>query len=270
MIPEAALSADGLGVRLGTTQVLDGVSLRFAPACWTAVVGPNGAGKSTLLRALAGLQSADGEVWVQDRPLRQLSPRERAIRLAWLAQQGDPTAELDAIDIVRLGRLPRHGLLGQATVDDEAAVLHAMQRCECSAFAQRRLATLSGGERQRVLLARALAVQAPVLLLDEPTTHLDPPHQAALVRLMREEARHGAAVVSVLHDLTLALAADRMLVLAHGRVVAEGMPGDRSVHAALVEVFEHALHIVPVATPDGTMWAALPRLAAPAVTAGPR
>jgi iron complex transport system ATP-binding protein len=139
-------------------------------------------------------------------------------------------------------------------------VQRAMQRCECTAFAARRLTTLSGGERQRVLLARALAVRARVLLLDEPTTHLDPPHQSALVRLMREEARQGAAVVSVLHDLTLALAADHLVVLAQGRLAAEGAPGDPAVHAALEQVFDHALHIGPVDTPDGPMWAALPRL----------
>jgi iron complex transport system ATP-binding protein len=255
-----ALEGRDLRVRLGGTEVLRGVSIALPTARWTAIVGPNGAGKSTLLRTLAGLQPAQGAVSLRGRELHAIPHRERASLLSWLAQQGETAAELDALDVVRLGRLPRYGMLGQPTADDEAEVHRAMQRCECTAFAHRRLATLSGGERQRVLLARALAVRAPVLLLDEPTTHLDPPHQSALVHLMREEASAGAAVVSVLHDLTLALAADRLVVIAHGRLVAEGMPADATVRGALEAVFDHALHIVQVATPDGSTWAALPRL----------
>ena len=256
----AVLEGRDLRVRLGSTEVLRGVSLTLAPGRWTAIVGPNGAGKSTLLRTLAGLQPAQGTVTLHGRPLHHMADRERAGLLSWLAQQAETAAELDAIDVVRLGRLPRHGLLGQPTAEDEAEVQRAMQRCECTAFAGRRLATLSGGERQRVLLARALAVRAAVLLLDEPTTHLDPPHQSALVRLMREEARAGVTVVSVLHDLTLALAADRLVVVAHGRLVAEGPPADATVRGALELVFDHALHIVQVPTEDGSTWAALPRL----------
>ena len=257
---EAGLAGRDLHVRLGGTEVLHGISMRLPAGRWTAIVGPNGAGKSTLLRTLAGLQPAQGMVTLQGRPLQAIAHRERAGLLSWLAQQAETAAELDAIDVVRLGRLPRHGLLGQPTAEDEAEVQRAMQRCECTAFAGRRLATLSGGERQRVLLARALAVRAPVLLLDEPTTHLDPPHQSALVHLMREEARAGATVVSVLHDLTLALAADRLVVMAQGRVVAAGPPADLAVRAALESVFDHALHIVQVPTADGSTWAALPRL----------
>jgi iron complex transport system ATP-binding protein len=260
MTKPAMLEGRDLRVRLGGTEVLQGISMALAAGCWTAIVGPNGAGKSTLLRTLAGLQPAQGTVTLQGRALHAIAHRERAALLSWLAQQPETAAELDAVDIVRLGRLPRHGLLGQPTADDEAEVQRAMQRCECTAFAERRLTTLSGGERQRVLLARALAVRAPVLLLDEPTTHLDPPHQSALVQLMREEARAGAAVVSVLHDLTLALAADRLVVMARGQVVAEGTPADAAVRGALETVFDHALHIVQVATADGSTWAALPRL----------
>jgi iron complex transport system ATP-binding protein len=260
MTSPMALEGRDLRVRLGGTDVLQGVSIALGAGRWTAIVGPNGAGKSTLLRTLAGLQPAQGLVTLQGRPLHAIAHRERAGLLSWLAQQAETAAELDALDVVRLGRLPRHGLLWQPTAADEAEVQRAMQRCECTAFADRRLATLSGGERQRVLLARALAVRAPVLLLDEPTTHLDPPHQSALVQLMREEARAGASVVSVLHDLTLALAADRLVVMARGRLVAEGPPADIAVRAALESVFDHALHIVQVPTAEGITWAALPRL----------
>jgi iron complex transport system ATP-binding protein len=250
------LEAEGLGVRLGGRSVLHDVSLGLAQGTWTAIVGPNGAGKSTLLRTLAGLQAGAGTVWLEGRPLGAHAPHERARGLAWLAQQGEAASELNARDVVRLGRLAQHGLFGAATPDDEAAVDAAMARCECSGFGGRRIATLSGGERQRVLLARALAVGARVLLLDEPTTHLDPPHQAALVRLMRSEARRGAAVASVLHDLTLALAADRLLVMSEGRVIADGPCDDASVHAAMVDVFGRAIRIERV----GTSWTALPQL----------
>ena len=119
---------------------------------------------------------------------------------------------------MRLGRLPHHGLFGAPGALDEAAVDAAMRETECAAFARRRLGELSGGERQRVLLARALAVESAVLLLDEPTAHLDAPHQRALVRSVARRARAGAAVALVLHDLTLALAADRVWLMAGGAV----------------------------------------------------
>jgi iron complex transport system ATP-binding protein len=185
-------------------------------------------------------------VWLQGRPLAALPARERAQALAWLSQQGEAEGEIGVRDVVRLGRLPHHGLLGAPDAGDEAAVDRALADTESTAFAQRRLSSLSGGERQRVLLARALAVQAPVLLLDEPTTHLDAPHQRLLLRGLAARARAGAAVAAVLHDLNLALAADRVLVMAHGRVVADGAPADPSLRAALVQVFDQAFSIETV------------------------
>jgi iron complex transport system ATP-binding protein len=236
------LEAEAIGLALAGRPVLRGVSARFAPG-WTAIVGPNGAGKSTLLRVLAGLAPpAAGRVLLGVEPLAGLVPRERARRVAWLAQSGAVTGELTVHETVRLGRLAHLGLFAAPTVADEAAVEAAMAETECSAWAGRRLQALSGGERQRVLLARALATGARVLLLDEPTTHLDPPHQVALGRLMRRlAATH--TVVSVLHDLTLALRADRLLVLAQGRVRAGGAPGEPALHAALEASFEHAVRI---------------------------
>ncbi|MDP3222555.1 MAG: ABC transporter ATP-binding protein, partial [Rubrivivax sp.] len=161
-------------------------------------------------------------------------------------------------DVVRLGRLPRHGLFGAPTVADEAAVDRALAETEATPFATRRLNELSGGERQRVLLARALAVEAPVLLLDEPTTHLDAPHQRALVRSLAARARDGVAVLAVLHDLTLALAADRVLVMDKGRLVADGPPSDAVLRQALMQVFEHAFTVESVSTPAGPRWVAVP------------
>ena len=252
----APLSARKLSVRLGSTQALDDVSLSLQPG-WTAIVGPNGAGKSTLLRVLAGLQKPDaGEVHLGGRPLAQWPPRERAMHMAWLAQQGEASGELTVREVVHLGRLPRLGLFSAPTAADEARVDQAMADAECTPWQQRRLHELSGGERQRVLLARALAVDAPLLLLDEPTTHLDPPHQVALVRLVQRQVRAGVTVVSVLHDLSLALLADRLIVMDHGRIVAEGSRGDPALHAALVNVFAGAIRIVPFES----RWVAVPHL----------
>jgi iron complex transport system ATP-binding protein len=250
-----------LTLRLGGRRVVDAVTLALRGGEWAAIVGPNGAGKSTLLQLLAGLRAADaGVVLLAGRPLAAWPARERAQRLAWLSQQGEADGDIAARDVVRLARLPRHGLLGTPDASDEAAVSAAMAETACAEFSNRRLSELSGGERQRVLLARALAVGAPVLLLDEPTTHLDAPHQRALLRSLRARARAGAAVASVLHDVTLALAADRVLVLDRGRLVADGAPADAELRAALVAVFGAAFSIEGVATAQGLRWVALPAL----------
>ena len=238
-----SLRADALQVSLAGTPVLHHVTVQFS-AGWTAIVGPNGAGKSTLLRALAGLTPAQaGRVHLDDRALNEWSARERGQRIAWLAQQGEATGELTVRDVVRLGRLPHLGLFAAATAADETIVDEALQACECTAWQHRRLTELSGGERQRALLARALAVRAPILLLDEPTTHLDPPHQVAIVRLLRRLAR-SHTVVTVLHDLPLALHADRLLVLDRGSVVDHGAHDEPRIHAALNAVFQNALRVV--------------------------
>jgi len=251
----AALRARDLRVALGGTTVLHGVSLELHPG-WTAVVGPNGAGKSTLLRALAGLLPRQaGQVWLQGRPIDDWSARQRAQQIAWLAQQGQAGGDLTVRELVELGRLPHLGLFGTPGPQDQRCVEQAMLATECAAWAERPLRQLSGGERQRCLLARALAVRSPVLLLDEPTTHLDPPHQVAVVRLMQALARQGT-VASVMHDLPLALQADRVLLMHAGRIVASGAHDDPALHAALTEVFDHAVRIERV----GERHIALPNL----------
>ncbi|HSV70317.1 MAG TPA: ABC transporter ATP-binding protein [Methylibium sp.] len=238
------LQAEAVSLSRGGRRVVDGVSVALRPAEWVAVVGPNGAGKSSLLSLLAGLRAADaGQVRLHGRPIAAWRPAERARQIAWLAQQGEAEGAIAARDVVRLGRLPHHGVLGACGAADEAAVDAAMAETACAAFASRRLSELSGGERQRVLLARALAVQAPVLLLDEPTTHLDAPHQRDLLRSVARGARAGAAAAVVLHDLTLALAADRVWLMDQGRLVADAPPDDPSLHAALARVFGDAVAI---------------------------
>jgi iron complex transport system ATP-binding protein len=236
------LRAQELAVRLGGQQVLVDVNLDLAQG-WTAIVGPNGAGKSTLLRALAGLQRLHaGRVLLDGRPLTEVAPRKRAQRIAWLAQQGEVSGELTVQETVELGRFAHLGLMGTPGPADRAAVAHAMTFVECSAWSARRLYELSGGERQRVLLARVLATEAPLLLLDEPTTHLDAPHQVALARLFRKLALD-RAVVTVLHDLPIAMQADRIVVLQAGHLVADGTPDDPPLQRALESVFDAAIRI---------------------------
>ena len=255
--PPLALRAEGVGVVLGTTQALCAVDLD-APPGWSAIVGPNGAGKSTLLRVLAGLlKPTTGRVWLGGTPMSLHPRRARATQIAWLAQQGEASGELTVREVVHLGRLPALGLFAAPGPHDEASVDHAMAEVDCAAWQHRRLHELSGGERQRVLLARALAVEAPWLLLDEPTTHLDPPHQVALVRLLRRRAQAGVGVLSVMHDLSLALLADRLIVMARGRIAAQGACSDPALHAALTAVFEGAIRVERI----GDRWIAVPQLA---------
>jgi len=250
------LSAAGIDVVRGGRPVLHGVSLALAPG-WTAIVGPNGAGKSTLLRVLVGLQAAErGTVLLEGRALSSWHDAERARRIAWLAQQGEAGGELSARETVMLGRVPHLGLFASPGAADEAAVQRAMAATACEGWAHRRLHELSGGERQRVLLARALAVESPVLLLDEPTTHLDPPHQVAVVRLLQRLGAEGRTVVSVLHDLPLALMADRLVVMADGRVQAQGSRDDAALHDNLVQVFGGAIRIARA----GASWMVVPQL----------
>lgn len=244
------MQAVDVRVQLGGSDVLDRVNAQITPG-WTAIIGPNGAGKSTLLRALAGLQPlAGGQAQVQGRDVHRMPAPERARHIAWLAQGGEASGDLSVRETVELGRIAQRGLLRTLNQHDNAVVAQAMAATECSAWAARRLTELSGGERQRVLLARVLATEAPVLLLDEPTTHLDAPHQVALARLFRRLAQPAAdgtqrAVVTVLHDLPIALRADHVLVMQAGRMVAAGAPASPEVHRALEQVFQGAVRVSP-------------------------
>lgn len=238
------LAAENLRVVLGDRIVLHDVTCRFDPG-WTALVGPNGAGKSTLLRALAGLlKPMSGHINLYGKSLASYPASARGQAIAWLAQQGEATGDLTARETVRLGRLPHIGLFGAPSAADEAIVDAALAATASTAWQHRRLHELSGGERQRVLLSRALATEASVLLLDEPTTHLDPPHQIALARLFRRLAKTHT-VVTVLHDLPLAMQADRLLVMRDGAVTAHGDCAEPTLHAALIEAFDDAIAVIP-------------------------
>lgn len=192
-----------------------------------ALVGPNGAGKSSLLKALAGLVDATGRIDVAGRPLAELGAGSRARRIAYLAQEAAAHWPLRVAELVALGRLP-HRAYGQAPgAADREAVAWAMARTGIAELAGRRVDTLSGGEFARVQLARALAVQAPILLADEPVAALDPFHQLQIMAELERYAREDRLVVVVMHDLSLAARyCHRMLLLHEGAVVADGAPAD--------------------------------------------
>jgi iron complex transport system ATP-binding protein len=240
-------------------EVLHGMDLVLPAGRWTSIVGPNGAGKSTLLKVLAGLLPHTGDVQLQGRPLGELSGRERAQRLSWLGQGEVAADDLTAWDVAMLGRLPHQRWLAAVSEADRAAVEQALRATQAWDLRARSLGQLSGGERQRVLLARALAVQADVLLMDEPLANLDPPHQADWLQLVRALVAGGKTVVSVLHELSLALQADDMLILAQGRLVHQGACASAATHRALEQVFDQRIVIGALAG----QWVALPRLAGP-------
>lgn len=256
MNPPWALQAEQLSVALGGRPVLQDLTLRIAAGRWTSIVGPNGAGKSTLLRALAGMGQTRGQVLLLGRALPVWNGRERARALAWLGQSQAAPAEMSVYDVAMLGRLPHQGWLDAPSAQDHAAVEQALRQTHSWDWRARSLGQLSGGERQRVLLARALAVQARVLLMDEPLAHLDPPHQADWLQCVRQLVAGGTTVVSVLHELSMALQAQELVVLAQGRVLHQGGCSDPASHAALEQVFGQRIQVRAV----DDQWVALPRL----------
>ena len=239
MSGQPMLAAQQLEVKLSGRTVLHDVSLSLSSGHLVALVGPNGAGKTTLLRALAGLVSSTGTVEVAGDRLSSLALRERAKRFGYLPQGHLVHWPLPAKDVVALGRYP-HGATDPARLSprDEAAVLRAMQATNVVEFAERPVTELSGGERSRVALARVLAVEAPIVLADEPTASLDPRYQIDVMINLRSAADRGVLVVVVTHDLGLAARfADTVLVLSDGRLVAQGKPAEALSEQVMADVF---------------------------------
>ncbi len=243
IVTHAAINACAIRASLGRAEVLHDISLTLQQARWTSIVGPNGAGKSTLLKVLAHLTPHSGEVSLLGQPLGALQGRERARALSWLGQNEASADDLTAYDVAMLGRLPHQPWLAPPSPSDHAAVERALRSTQAWDWRGRALGQLSGGERQRVLLARALAVEAQVLLMDEPLANLDPPHQVDWLLLVRELVASGKTVVSVLHEISLALLADELVVMADGRVTHQGACSAAATHRALEQVFDQRIRI---------------------------
>ena len=251
-----AFELQGVSASLGGSPILHQIDLTVRKGAWTSMVGPNGAGKSTLLKVLAGLLAAQGSVSFLGRPVAQWARIDRARTLSWLGQNESSAEDLTVYDVVMLGRLPHQPWLASASEADHHAVEEALRVTQALNWRSRPLGALSGGERQRVLLARALAVQANVLLMDEPLANLGPPHQADWMVLVRELVGAGKTVVSVLHEIGVALHADDLVIVNGGRVAHTGACADPLVHRALEHVFDHRIAIHPLVG----QWVALPRL----------
>jgi iron complex transport system ATP-binding protein len=216
-----------VSVQLGSTDALKDVSLRVEEGEWVALIGPNGAGKTTALRALCGLVSYDGEVLVDGTDIRALGRRELARRAAFVPQIPETPPELTVAEYVLLGRTPHLGYFGSEGHGDRLAAGRALERLELGAFAERSLGSLSGGELQRAVLSRALAQEAPILLLDEPTSALDLGRQQQALELVHALRDGGLTIRTTMHDLTLAgQYADRLVLLDRGEVVADGTPAE--------------------------------------------
>jgi len=229
------LEAKGIGVSLSGRAIVHEAHLALDPGELVGLIGPNGAGKSTLIRALAGTIAHDGEVLLDGAPARRLTPRQRARAIAYLPQDRRIEWGITVRDLVALGRHPFQRRFARLSDADEAAIDTALETVDAGPIAARSAKALSGGETARVLLARALAAGAPVLLADEPVAALDPYHQLHVMEVLRAQARSGAGVLVVLHDMTLAARfLDRVIVLVGGRIVREGPPGE-ALDAALLE-----------------------------------
>ena len=253
------LGVHGLVVELGGAAILRGVDIEVAAGEVVGLVGPNGAGKSTLLRAVSGvLRFAAGSVALDGEPIDGRSRGELARSLAVVQQLPEAPDTMQVADLVLLGRYPHLGLLGRESGADYLAADRAMSRAGCLELATRPLETLSGGERRRAFIARALAQETPLLLLDEPTANLDASAQAEVMGVLRELAAGGAGVLVVVHDLTLAAAfCDRLVLLHLGEVVAEGGPAEvitselvRRTYGPHVAVIEDPRNGAPVVVPS--------------------
>ena len=245
----AAVTTHDVVVEIDGHRILQGVDLVVEPGEWVNIIGPNGAGKTTLLRTILGTQAHTGRIEYDGAPLSRATDRAR--RLAYVPQSPVIPPGMYVADYVLLGRTPHRGIFGPDSDIDRSVAGEVLARLDLASFTQREVGSLSGGERQRVVLARALAQQTPVLLLDEPTTALDLGHQQEVLDLVESLRRErGLTVVATLHDLTLAARyGDRIALLSGGRIVESGPPPAVLTAATIAEHFGATVRIVD--DPDG-------------------
>jgi len=257
----SAISLERVTVTLGGRNVVHEVTAEIETGEWVALIGPNGAGKTSLLRAIAGLLRCDGAISLEGVPLAELDRRRRAQRLALVPQEPRTPPWLTVAEYVLMGRTPYLRPLASEGEADRDAAARALSRLDLDDLAERTLGTLSGGERQRVVVARALAQEASIVLLDEPTASLDIGHQQQALDLLDAlRATEGLTLVAAMHDLTLAAQyADRVLLLDAGRMVADGAPAAVLTEEALAEHYGARVRVVTL--DDGV--AVLPARGAP-------
>ena len=245
------IRVEGLCANLGRRAVLQDIDATLAPGALIGIIGPNGAGKSTLVRAMLGLiDTTRGSVTIDGRAIATLPPRDRARAIAYLPQGQTLHWPLSVERLVALGRLPHLGPMSRIGAADHDAIAAAMARTDVAHLADRIATELSGGERARVMLARALAVGAPGLAVDEPLAALDPGHQIDVMQLLAREARAGGLVIAVLHDLSMAARyCDRLLLLDRGTLVADGTPEEVLTQDRLRAVYGITSRIDLAATP---------------------
>lgn len=253
----ALIEATGVRVRRGGREILCGVDLVVHAGEVVVLVGPNGAGKSTLLAAISGDEDVDGgQVLLDGRPAHRWRPREAALRRAVLPQSNPLSFPFRVREVVEMGRAPWRGRATAA--QDAAAVRRATDCTAVTDLADRTYPSLSGGEAARVSLARVLAQESPLLLLDEPTAALDAHHQEAVFEVLRERTRAGAGVLAVVHDLNLTAAyADRVVVLTDGRIEADGSPAAVLRDDVLSAAYRHPMEVV--AHPGSGLPTVMPR-----------
>ena len=220
------ISFQSLTAGYGTKHILQSLDANAKPGELIALIGPNGSGKSTLLKTLCGIITpSSGRITLNDKNIRNLSLKMRARNIAYLAQSREALPSMSVEEVVRLGRAPYRGSLGKISPEGEAAISSALSRTQSDVFKSRRFDSLSGGEQARVLLARALTVQAPVLLADEPIAALEPFYPLSMMEILKAEAASGKTVITALHDLSLAAQfADRIWMMHEGKIIASGTP----------------------------------------------
>lgn len=239
-----ALQCQQLQVHIHQKKILYDLNFNIRQGRWTCVVGPNGCGKSTMLKALSGLIDYEGDVLISDLSLSQWNSKNLAKQRAWIGQNESSNDDLTVYDVVMLGRLPHQSWLQGANEKDHQQVHDALKKMHAWDWRERPLGQLSGGERQRVLLARVWASGASLFLMDEPISNLDVPHQSDWISSVQECVKQGSTVVSVLHDLTLSLLADDVVVMQNGTIVHHGSSQDPATHQAMTSVFDQRIQIV--------------------------
>ena len=244
-----SITTEALSVALGGAPILHGVDLDIGEGEWVNIIGPNGSGKTTLLRALLGTIGHEGRIEIGGAVIDK--PQDRARVLAYVPQSPVIPPGMYVVDYVMLGRTPHRGVFGRDTDTDVAVAIDVLNRLDLAGFVEREVRSLSGGERQRVVLARALAQQADILLLDEPTTAIDLGHQQDVLDLVDGLRRErGLTVIATLHDLTLAARyGDRIALLADGRIVVSGAPSEVLTAEVIAEHFGATVRIID--EPDG-------------------